>query len=237
MNRTEILVLAMLLATACGENQPSPAPTTPSQAAPSALSGVVYEVTAAGRQPLAGVGIDVSPEDHSFLPAATTDADGHYKVSSSEFHNAPGAGAGNLKVIATKAGYSQPCRAPISNSAGGVLDLYVVSDQTLATTGLPPSMPIAQPTLSGVVFEQTPEGPRAFPGAWVTADFSSGLGWAPSATTRSDAGGRYLLCAVDDAAFTFSPVFMFVSEPGYSAVYVPVNTRVVRTFDIELKRQ
>ena len=100
-------------------------------------------------------------------------------------------------VIATKAGYSQPCRAPVASATNGVLDIYLVSDEILSTTGVPSSMPILQPTLSGLVFERTPEGARPIPAAFVIGDFTGGFGWAPSATTRSDATGRYMLCGVN----------------------------------------
>jgi hypothetical protein len=58
-------------------------------------------------------------------------------------------------------------------------------------------VPVIQPTLSGTVFERTAQGVRPVPDIKLTGDFSAGLGWGPSATTVTDANGRYLLCGVD----------------------------------------
>ena len=100
------IVLLMLVETACQRSQPAPASPSPAAPSPSpasglTLSGVVYEITSTGQRALAGVGIDVSPEYQSWPPETSTDANGHYEV----------AGAADLKVIVTKAGYSQPCRS------------------------------------------------------------------------------------------------------------------------------
>jgi hypothetical protein len=232
MTRLLTMVFLVLLGTACQHT--TPAPTTPSPTAPSSLSGVVYESTSGGRRPLAGAGIDVSPEDQQWSPETTTDADGHYEVSSAAMHPDPGSGLPvNLKVIATKAGYSQPCRAPMASATNGVLDIDLVSDEVLSTTGVPSSMPIAQPTLSGLVFEQTPQGPRPIPAAWVGI---STWGDHDSAATRSDATGRYLLCGVYDTrryGFEFG-----AGASGYVGVegWFNIFSTQVTSFDIELKR-
>jgi len=56
----------------------------------------------------------------------------------------------------------------------------------------------------------------------------------PSAATRSDATGRYMLCGVSDIGLGLS---IFASSAGYVPVEIPVDVRVTRSFDIELKRQ
>jgi hypothetical protein len=179
---------------------------------------------------LANVGIDVSIETSHYSPQTTTDADGHYEVSGAG--GAPGDLTGNLKVIAEKAGYNQPCRAPIASATNGVLDIYLVSDETLSTTGMPSTMPILQPTLSGLVFERTSEGARPIPAAFLVGNFN-GDGWAPSATTRSDATGRYMLCGVSGR---YGFVLLALSS-GYARVEMLVDVGRTSSFDIELKRQ
>ena len=240
MTRAPAILLFTLLGTACQRSQPlptSPSPTTPSPTFPTnglTLSGVVYDSTTSGRRALAGVGIDVSPEYQSWSPQTTTDADGHYVVNVTHVDPADGTPGFGLKVSAVMAGYSQPCRAPVANATNGVLDIYLVSDEILSTTGVPSSMPILQPTMSGLVFEQTPEGARPIPGASLIGDFSGGFGWAPSAATRSDAMGRYMLCGVSAVGLGFD---LWVGSPGYAPVETLVDVRQTRSFDVELKRQ
>ena len=161
----------------------------PSAATGFTLSGTVYESTREGRRPLAGASLDISIDYQARLPVTTTDVDGRYSFV--------GASLEKLNVRVEKAGYSQPCRAAVALAADRVMDVYVVADATLSVDGVPASMPVIQPTLSGTVFEHAPEGVRTIPGVKIIGDFSAGLGWGPSATTVSDAAGRYLLCGVD----------------------------------------
>ena len=96
-------------------------------------------------------------------------------------------------------------------------DVYLVSDALLSTTGLPGSMPIVHPVLTGRVFHRTELGELPIAGASVVLDFSGGMGWAPSARTMTDASGRYLLCNARDVGFGF---YALVSKPGYTNVRV-----------------
>ena len=153
------------------------------------LTGTVYEATREGRRPLAGIPLDISVDYQQRSPVTTTDADGQFRFvgSSSE----------KLNVRVEKAGYSQPCRAAVALTADSIMDVYVVANATLAVHGVPASMPVIQPTLSGMVFEHVLEGVRPVQGVQIIGDFSAGLGWGPSATTVTDVTGRYLLCGVD----------------------------------------
>ena len=143
-------------------------------------------------------------------------------------------GSGPLKLIAEKPGYSQPCRVPIADTNVDQ-DVYLVSNDTLSIIGVPSSMPIAQPTLTGLVFELTPQGIEPIAGAHVVLDFTGGMGWAPSATTNTDAAGRYLLCNVVDI-ICGSGWYALVSKPGYGELYVPVPRASTGSFDVELRR-
>ena len=217
-----------LLAVTCSETQrpaaPSSSPPTVTQPAPPAMfdvTGVVYESTATGRRPLADVGIDISVEYQSWPARTTTGADGRYRW--------PGFAGG--KIIAEKPGYRQPCRVPVAPTDHDQ-DVYLVSSEILSTTGVPSSFPIIEPTLRGLVYERTPQGMQPIDGAQVVLDFTGGMGWAPSATTTTDAAGRYLLCnVVDSTGFGW---YAYVSKPGYSTAYVPVN---FQRADVELQRQ
>jgi hypothetical protein len=93
-------------------------------------------------------------------------------------------------------------------------------------------MPILQPTISGLVFERTSEGARPIPAAWLGGD--TGNGWAPSASTRSDATGRHILCGLSDVGSGFE---IAAALGGYGLVDTRVDIRPTGSFDIELKRQ
>ena len=203
---------------------PPPSSATVPPAAPiNNITGVVYDTTAAGRRPLPDVAIDISVEYQSWPPTITSDAEGRYRAT----------GGGGRKLVAQKTGYSQPCRVPIL-STDRDQDVYLVSNDLLATTGVPASMPLVEPVLTGRVFERTAQGDQPVEGASVILDFTGGMGWAPSATTVTDALGRYLLCNVVDIGFGFAAL---VAKRGYVSAFVAVNVKPSASFDIELKRQ
>jgi hypothetical protein len=227
-------ILLVLAASACDRHPPGnpTAPTlvtvrtVPTVPAVPRLSGTVYEAAADGVRPLAGVGIDASAEYQSFPPTTFTDEKGHYEL--------PLDTGRDLKIIAGKGGYSQPCRAAVATATNGVLDIFLVSNALLATSGVPSSMPVVQPTLSGLVFERTADGSRPIPGAGVIGDFSGGMGWAPSATTLADATGHYMLCGVADVGWGFA---VSAGSQGYVPVFDFIDVKATKSFDIELKRQ
>jgi hypothetical protein len=130
--------------------------------------------------------------------------------------------------------YSQPCRVPVHDARANH-DVYLVSNHLLATTGVPSSMPIVPPVLTGRVFERTSDGARSIAGASITLDFTGGMGWAPSATTMTDAAGRYVLCNVVD--ITGLGVSALISKTGYREVLVGVAVQPGGIFDVELQRQ
>jgi hypothetical protein len=183
---------------------------------------MVYESTPDGPRPFAGVPLDISVDFQSWPPKSTSDTQGRYSVS--------GLTAQKLKVRAEKSGYSQPCRSAITLTADATLDVYLVADSTLARNGVPDSMPRAQPTLSGIAFERTAQGVEPIAGVRVIGDFSGGLGWAPSATTITDAKGRYLLCGVESDL----GLELIAQREGHTPVTVPVNLRTTTELDIQL---
>jgi hypothetical protein len=226
------ILLTCVLAVACdGPTRPTPIPPQPSPPPITnptrefTLSGTVFEATASGLTPLVGVGIDVSPDYQSHSPRIFSDAEGRYQVSVT---------SQTVKLVGEKEGYGQPCRVTIAPQADSVVNLYLVSNATLSTTGVPGSMPVLQPTLSGIVYERTPDGNRPLPGASVIGDFSGGLGWGPSARTVSDATGRYLLCGVADSVLG---LYLYVQKPGFQRAYLPADCCTGRTFDVELTRE
>jgi len=237
--RFVVAMCLALVASACDEDTRSqltaPSSSTVTTSGASTVSGVVYEATAGGLRPLAGVGIDASPDYQSHSPRTTSTADGRYELPASVL------AAGN-KIVGERTGYRQPCRVAVSSTSSTVQDLYLVSNEVLATTGVPASMPVAQQIVSGVVSERTSVGNRPIAGAIVTGDFSAGLGWGPSASTVTDAQGRYLLCGIGPSELG---LYLYVAKSGFQFTYVPVDVRAGGsvdpnrggTFDVELKRE
>jgi hypothetical protein len=190
------------------------------------LIGVVYEVTARGRRPLAGVRLDISPEYQSRVPITESNAEGQFTVEL-----VPSDG---LKIVGIKSNYSQPCRVPVRT---GVADyeVYLVSNDVLSTTGVPSSLPITAPVLTGRVFERTPAGEQPIAGASLVLDFSNGFGWSPGAGTVTDATGHYVLCNVVDS--TGFAVGATVWKLGYDTAFLDLGSTPPPTLDVELSRR
>jgi hypothetical protein len=205
---------------AASEVQPAPPPVVPVIAA---LNGIVYEVNADSRRPLASVGLDISIEYQSWPPSTFTDSNGRFTRA----NVGPG-----LKIAATKSGYSQPCRVQVRTPTE-LHEVFLVANELLSSTGIPPGMPITGPVMDGRVFERTAAGERPVSGVSITLDFTGGMGWAPSATTVSDATGRYLLCNVEDS--TGLGLAVLVTKEGYGDVFTGVTR--LSAFDIELRRR
>ena len=229
-----LAVTAAVAALACHDKVPT-APAVPNSENPLSsliptslftLSGVVYESTADGVRPLAGVPLDVSVEYQQWPPKVTSDNEGGYAVILRR---------GQFKVVAEKAGFVQPCRANIDLQQNSALDIFLVSNELLAKRGIPSSLPIIEPTISGLVFELTASGVKPVAGALVVIDFTAGLGWAASATTVSGPDGRFLLCNVTDVGFgigisaSLSPAlrsdFMYLSSPFPKIIDIEVTRR------------
>ena len=113
------------------------------------------------------------------------------------------------------------------------LDVHLVSDAVLTTSGIASSMPLVEPRVTGRIFERTSGGEQPIPGARVVADFTGGDGWAPSATTMSDATGRFLICGADRSLGL--GLLLIVSKAGYENAAVPVGLAPADSYDIELK--
>ena len=95
-------------------------------------------------------------------------------------------------------------------------------------------MPITQPVLIGFVFERTLAGVTPVAGVRLSVDFSGGFGgWEPSATTLTDAAGRYLLCGVATAEARFVGE-VHAGKVAYHGVTIPLLTPVTSHLDIEL---
>jgi Carboxypeptidase regulatory-like domain len=221
-----------LLVSACGRDQPV-APTAPTAPkAPTgptfALSGVITDRMSA--RPIPGVQVAIWPE-----PAPTTgsgwspgfgvtDATGHYKIS-----NWPD-WTGTAWVQASKDGYMQQCVATATIQSDTSLDIALTPISNLAVEKSPATTgAVGSRTVSGIVFEVTPDGRRPVENASV--------GWEHFldfvvAETRSDSAGRYLLCGLPEGRI----VGLFAQKPP-DTVYVSVDPGTDTVIDMEVKQQ
>jgi hypothetical protein len=156
---TLVAAAISLCAIACGQSSSPSPPTTPTPSnADSSISGTVYQVTAHGVSPLAGVGLDITVEYQAWPPNATSDANGGYRLGGL-LDGRP------MKVRAEKEGFSQPCAVTFTTAGPVVRDVFLVDNQLLSTSGAPASLPILPPRLVGSTVERLPDGrTRSLPG-------------------------------------------------------------------------
>jgi hypothetical protein len=219
-----VLIVCLSASTGC---QSSSIPTSPTASAPPAgppttytLSGVALGPTPAGPAPVEGARVEIG-DLRAYVGGlqvfTTTDKDGFYRIA--------GLWAGSTGVRVIKYGYEVDSRN-VSISSDTRLDIQLVSR--------------ALYTLSGMVFEGTPNGPVAVEGVSVYCDSCGEFGHTGVYT---DERGVYGFPEVYDGV---TP--LIIGKPGYVVVdpsrtfsggleaknaLVNGDTR----FDIEIRRQ
>jgi Carboxypeptidase regulatory-like domain len=227
MKRALPPLLVILTALACGGSPPpsAPAPAVPTGQGTSApmrtLSGVVSDSIPPGGRPVPGAIISTfytagSSGRHG--GDAATDAEGRYRVAAPD-------GVFALLTV-DKAGYVQPCAATATVAGDTTLDIQLVPDAA-AAAGVPPGLRAVSPTVSGVVFESTPEGRQPVAGARIVAERLLDL---TMATTITDAAGRYLLCAIPQGS-----VGITATGPGGFLAEAAVVVTGDTVLDLEIK--
>ena len=225
MSRLSWLLCALTVCSACSEDRGPITPSLPLPPSVYVLSGTVYEHSPAGVRPLGSVALDVPLATGS----AASNADGQYRV---EFEGWRGPGRRTVRAAAS--GYRQPCRAAITLVDGeNILDVHLVQESVLSTTGIPSSLPVVEPYISGQVFERTAQGDLPVKKALVSGEF----GWdlrdelIVEVTTLTDASGHYVLCGVESATG------VSVVASGYAFARATVNLARTRSYDFALERR
>ena len=204
---------AFLSITFLGACSESPTPSPPSPTSPSGppltigwdvftVSGVAYEHTAAGIQPLAGLPLRVQGYRDRQTPVTidvVTDAAGRYDV--------PGL-AREYVLVGARAqdAYLSPCSVRLWLWNDDPKNVHVVSRAYLLGAGTPRSMPPLSrldgypnvEVLSGFVTERTPDGVRPVAEASVEHLYGDGQSGDPTGFTVTNANGFYVLCGYDD---------------------------------------
>jgi hypothetical protein len=208
--------------------QPSPPATPSAPPSVSALSGTVVEWSPLGERPIGGVSVNawVKQERSAYSywfrhgPRAT-DADGRYELT-------------NLPIGATvyldvrKPGYLQQCAAEIAIlGTAHQLDARLVSETVISASAdaVPPA---PGRHVRGVVYDVTAEGRRPAAKAYVW--FEAGMDF-DTATTVSDAQGRFLLCGLSAQAVRLG----FADFASRRVAYYDVPAGSDATVELELK--
>ncbi len=240
MRRLVILWLACVplgcgASTITAPTAPTPLPAPASPFAPGATSGAnsvggfISEMTSQGLRAVAGVSVsawvDLGRSGYSYMWAhgpRSTDASGRYQLT-----NLPDGASVTLQVW--KDGYVQQCAAPTLKAGGdATLDLRIVSKAALSAdpSSVPPQA-AGYRIISGVIYENSSDGRRPVPGAFV--DFEPFEDF-PAAITFSDAQGRYLLCGIPDG----SPAELGASLTTSRVAYISVPPHQTTGVDIQL---
>jgi hypothetical protein len=129
------------------------------------------------------------------------------------------------------AGDYQPCQVTLDAVVGDATsDIRVVTDPLQLGAHLPAQLLEDAARLSGTVFETVEDGRRMpLKDVRVELDGLYGLGLV-TATTLTDADGRYILCGVRHE----SSAYLFASRTGYRLFEASVGAGA--TLDIELLR-
>jgi hypothetical protein len=92
------------------------------------------------------------------------------------------------------AGFHAPCASGLDGLEGRItMDIHVVSDDTLSSTGLPASVPTTDLKVRGNVMTRTAAGVQVITGAIVRLTLE--IDHVPRSSTLSDRSGRFLLCS------------------------------------------
>ena len=195
---------------------PSPPSSNPVPSPPPAslltVSGIVLEHTPEGSRPLAGLRLQVitsgSPWDYEEPALVTSDAGGR-------FHFLASPGSLVALVIPDGAGYHAPCPSGFDTIGGNVaMELHVVADTILSSTGRPRSMPYTPLWVSGTVIDSEAVGRRSTD-CRCDGRACREVGASLKSVTLSDAAGNFLLCTNPPGVGTDQLMWLTARKQGY----------------------
>jgi len=243
------LVFAMALATLAGcggdsSEDPSPAggalPSAPPPSSfpvtstgpffPLGTHRVTGDAILVGQGPAAGAWVNIwvqfPSSGYSYVWAhggtyVVADAQGHWTT----WADLPDA---QLTILTTHGGH-QPCAAIVDSRSKEPVRLEVIPDEAFDTVE-PPRPSIARdPSLTGTVYEMTPEGRKPVSGAMIWIEHGFEIQTARALTGRE---GRYYVCNLPEE------VAIYATKKGYVMASVwPVDTSKGVPLDIEIRRE
>jgi hypothetical protein len=189
------------------------------------VTGTVWIHDADDVRPYAGARVSVwfqTSRQGGGLPPAVADSNGRYLLR---------AEVGSRLRLNVLGPTYQPCAVTVEVSGDVTRDVRVVSDREQLGASLPPQLLSQSPTLSGLVFEVTPEGRRVLSDVRLDLVTADG-GEIGMATTLTGSDGRYVLCGLEGDR----SVGLYASKPEYRLLgMVVVRTGDATTLDIQLQ--
>jgi len=188
--------VTLVVLAACTSSSTAPTPNTgvppPASGLTTTSGSTVSGVVAEGVQPIEGAQIDNGYGSGSWV---FSDANGAFQLPTNKSIDP------HAWVRASKAGYLQPCAAPIATI--GPVAVQLVSYTAL--TGAPLPSPPGFRTISGVVMMATSAGTQPAAGAWVDFEPGPADDW-PAAVTHTDANGKFSLCTLPETTVIIGTV-------------------------------
>jgi hypothetical protein len=133
-----------------------------------------------------------------------------------------------LTILTTHGGH-QPCAAIIDSSSKEPVRLEVIPEEAFDTVEPPRPSNAKDPSLTGTVYEMTPEGRKPVSGAMIWIEHGFEIQTARALTGRE---GRYYVCNLPPE------VMVYATKAGYVMANVsPVDTTKGIPLDIEIRRE
>ena len=158
--------------------------------------------------------------------AVTSDATGHFVVD--------GLPNATIYLQTDLVGYDEPCSSTLYlNGADATTNLEMVSKSHPL-----PELATTLPSITGVVYEMTPNGRQPIAGAWIDYDVDGGMGLV-EATTTTDANGRYAICNLSSLFEKFTGMGhiqeVAAGKTGYEWTWQDMYVAGAMQVDFELK--
>ena len=146
---------------------------------------------------------------------------GHQSTGGSGGYNFFGVPVGVGVLWAAMDGFDQPCAHVVT------IDRAVVEDIVLVPESSPDVSLVGQsPRLTGMVYEQTPQGKQPLRGARIWLEWGIDL---TAATTTTDANGRYALCSLPKSSLSLS---VMKEGYGHEPVFIRIEGDAVRDIQV-----
>jgi hypothetical protein len=245
-----VIGIALALLAGCGDDTAGSVPLAAGAAPPVTAPPVAPPVTApqgpmfpggnhrvtgeailVGQGPIAGAWVNVwvqlsNGSGYSYVWAHG----GSYVVANEQGHwdtwaDLPDA---ELTILTTYGGH-QPCAAIVDSRSSEPVRLEVIPFDAFDTVEPPRPSNARDPSLTGTVYEVTPEGRKPVSGAMIWIEHGFEIQTARALTGRE---GRYYVCNLPPE------VVISATKTGYVTTSVwPVNTSKGAPLDIELRRE
>ena len=136
--------------------------------------------------------------------------------------------------VSRDTGYHAPCPAGFGDLQDDrMMDIHVVADTTLTTTGTPLSLPMTAPMVAGTVREGTLDNAPRVTAAEVVLSRNPSTSDALS-STLTDGSGRFLLCAAPPGTAAGTVMYFGVAKDGYRPTVRQITLTGDDQVDLEL---